>query len=841
MALNDYLIQCHNDEVKAINQSGNPVWDRLFQNIENIGYKELSSRQADLNWYLTENGVTYNVYNDPQGLNRPWNLNAVPTLMDEKEWAIVEKGIRQRAELFNLILKDLYGKRELITKGIVPQEVIYSHRGFIRACDQIEYPTEKQLLVYAADIARGPDGQMWIYSDRTQAPSGMGYALENRLTIGRVLPELSKGLNVRKLTNFFNHFNQLLISSSPRQTDSPNIVVLTPGPLNETYFEHAYISSFMGYPLVQGNDLVARNGYLWMKSLKGLKQVDVVLRRVDDLYTDPLELREDSQLGVPGLLEVVRQQNVAIINPIGSRILENPGLIPFIPGIAKYLLNEDLILPQVASWWCGQEREKQYVLDHLAELVVRRIDRPHNDSVFIGYQMNSGDLKQLREQIKDRPYRFVAQERIGFSTTPTFIGRSMEPRNMAIRTFGVASDDGYEIMPGGLVRVAPMVGNSTVTNQTGGLSKDFWVISNKAEQTPPKFSLSQPSKTLDGGLDNLPSLTAENLYWAGRYVGRALATSRFLRMVLKQMNFTSFNERKPNHESLEALFKAATNLTCTFPGFFNEEVGEDPVAEIYSIILDSSRTGSLAHTMTMFYNAYYSIRNLWSSDMWRVFERINAIWKDIQAEKKITNRRIIQTLDQLITRLIAFMGLVEESILIEQGLLLYFIGLQIELSMLNISKCRSLLSVKFDDHVEYEVLEALLNSHESLNIYRHSYRSYIKIENVIDLIILDQKYPRSLAFRFHRLNKDLADLPKSNASHELADFEKFIFEGFAKLRLANGNELSKVEEEDYVRTELDELLSNLSDLLFQTSLAITNTYFSHSYQQNQLINQNFSV
>ena len=842
MPLNEYLQQCTNDEIQRKGSTSKAHWNTLFQNIDYIGSAEMSSRQSDLNWYLSENGVTYNVYNDPQGLNRPWNLNTVPTLMDAGEWQVIEKGIQQRAELFNLILKDLYGNRMLIKNGIVPQEVIYSHRGFIRPCDQISYLTDKQLMIYGADIARGPDGQMWIYSDRTQAPSGMGYALENRQTISRVLPELSQGLNVQKLSAFFRHFNNLLIDSSPRKTDSPNIVVMTPGPLNETYFEHAYLASYLGYPLVQGNDLVARNGYLWMKSLKGLKQVDVVLRRVDDLYADPLELREDSQLGVPGLLDAVRQQHVSIINPIGSRVLENPGLIPFIPGIARYFLNEDLLMPQVASWWCGQYRERKYVLDHLSELVIRRIDRPHNESFFIGYQMKTDDLEQLRDQINDRPYRFVAQEQIGFSTSPTFIDRNLEPRNMAIRTFGIATRKGYEIMPGGLVRVAPGIGNSVVTNQTGGLSKDFWIIGEGENKQMTPSSLAKPMQTVEKGLDDLPSLTAENLFWAGRYVGRALSTARFLRMVLKQMNFTNFSERerKPNYQSLDALFKAVTNLTCTFPGFLDDVPIDDPVGEIYSVILDSDRVGSLSHTMSLFFNAYYSIRNLWSSDMWRVFGRINTIWRDIRNDEKITTRKLIQTLDQLITRLIAFMGLVEESILIEQGLLLYFIGLQLELSTINISKCRSLLVVQHNEHVEYELLESLLSSHESLNIYRHSYRSYIKLENVIDMIILDQKYPRSVAFRFNRLNKDLSILPQSQVSHELTNYEKFIFEGFAKLKLATSCELSKTNEESRIRENLDQLLSELSDLLFKASSAITTTYFSHSYQQNQLIHQNFS-
>lgn len=829
------------DEMMTSSMELKPGWDLLLKNLRNIGINELSSRQEDLNWHLAENGVTYNVYNDPQGLNRPWNLNLAPSIITSEEWYTIEKGIQQRAKLFDLIIKDLYGKRELITKGIVPLEVIYSHRGFLRQCDQIEYKTNKQLQIYAADLSRGPDGRIWVISDRTQAPSGMGYALENRLTMGRVLPDLFQGMNVKKISNFFQHFNNLLIESSPRNVDNPNIVVLTPGPLNETYFEHAYLASYLGYSLVQGNDLVVRDKQLWMKSLKGLKRIDVVLRRVDDMYVDPLELREDSHLGVPGLLEVVRNKNVAIVNPVGSRVLENPGLIPFMQGISKYFLNEPLILPQIASWWCGQAKERQYVLDHLPYLNVKRIDRAQTDNIFVGNQLTQSELDELAKQIMDRPYRFVAQERIAFSTTPTYVNGMLEPRNMVWRTFALAHKEKYSVMPGGLLRVGSDINDAAVSNQAGGLSKDIWIISDKEVAVPNISSLSPKTSISLSGLDDLPSLTAENLFWAGRYIGRTLTTARFLRMALKQISYSQVADRQLSSEYLKIIFRTITNLTSTFPGFVGKEEIKDPYQEILSVIFDKEREGSLSYTIQLFSNAYFSIRNLWSSDMWRVFGRIESIWKEAREDSDTSVRKVIQALDQLITRLIALMGLVEESILIEQGLLLYFIGLQLEQSMLNISKCRSLLVYELDEQIEYEVLEALLNSHESLNIYRHSYRSHIKLENVIELIILDMKYPRSLAYRLNRLMKDLKVLPHSKVSHELTNYEKLIFEAFSKLRLAEAKKLIATRDDSKIREDLDQLLAELSDLLFQTSLAVNNTYFSHTYQQNQLVAQNFKV
>ncbi|MFA9392404.1 MAG: circularly permuted type 2 ATP-grasp protein [Prolixibacteraceae bacterium] len=839
--LQNYQLGGTNDEMISPSLAIKPAWETLLKNIDLIGEKELSSRQEDLNWHLAENGVTYNVYNDPQGLNRPWNLNVTPSLITEKEWIKIEKGIQQRAELFNLILKDLYGKRELISNGIVPLEVIFSHRGFLRQCDQITSKTTKQLQIYGVDLSRGPDGRIWVISDRTQAPSGMGYALENRLTMGRVLPDLFQGMNVKKLTTFFQQFNNLLIDSSPRKIDNPNIVVLTPGPLNETYFEHSYLASYLGYSLVQGNDLVVRNQHLWMKSLKGLKKIDVVLRRVDDMFVDPLELREDSHLGVPGLLEVIRNKNVSIVNPVGSRVLENPGLVPFMQGIAKYFLNEPLILPQIASWWCGQEKERQYVLDNLPNLIVKRIDRSQTDNVFVGQQMSKAQLEALGKEILDRPYRFVAQDKISFTTTPTYLNGTLEPRNMVWRTFAIANKKEYSVMPGGLVRVAPDKDKAAVSNQIGGLSKDIWIVNEKDDNSQIKSSVNRKSSISLSGLDDLPSLTAENLYWAGRYVGRTLMTARFLRMALKQISYVQLNEGEPTSEDLQIILRAITNLTSTFPGFASEEEVKDPYQEILAVILDKKRIGSLAYTINLFSNAYFSIRNLWSSDMWRVFGRIENIWKEIQDDPDPNIRKIIQALDQLITRLIAFMSLVEESILIEQGLLLYFIGLQMEQSMLNISKCRSMLVFELEEQVEYEVLEALLNSHESLNIYRHSYRSHIKLENVIELLLLDMKYPRSLAYKLNRLLKDLSVLPHSKVSHELTKYEKFVFEAFSKLRLATTAQLIETDKSKMIRENLDQLLSELSELLHQTSLAVANTYFSHTYQQNQLVAQNFNA
>ncbi|WP_179319930.1 circularly permuted type 2 ATP-grasp protein [Winogradskyella helgolandensis] len=831
------------DELLTSKMSIKDNWKVLSKNLLNIGSKQLASKQTEINWLLAENGVTYNVYNDPKGLNRPWDLNVVPFIIHQKEWSEVEKGIQQRAELLNLVLKDLYGKRDLLKNGIIPPEVIYAHSGFLRACDQIQYKNAKQLSVYAADLARGPDGRMWVVNDRTQAPSGMGYALENRFSTSKISPELFKNINVTQPSNFFNDFNALLLNSASTKVERPMVVILTPGPHNETYFEHAYLSSFLGYPLVKGNDLVVRHGKVWLKSLKGLKQVDVILRRIDDTFMDPLELREDSYLGVAGLLEAVRLQNVTVVNPIGSGVLENPALIPFMENISKYFLKEDLILPQIASWWCGQEKERKHVLADLSAFVLKRIDRSNRENIYFCEFLDKKAIEQLKKEILEHPHKFVAQEKISFSTAPNFVSHHLEPRKISCRTFAIAKGDGYSVMPGGLVRVAPEREELFVSNQRGGTSKDFWVVNDAPQPTLQNYAWNKTNSSRSTDINDVPSNTAENLFWSGRYIGRALVTARYLRMVLSQMTHAQYNDRKPESESLKILFQSITKITSTFPGFMaeDEEVLNNPLIEIKDIILDETKIGSFAQSMQSFSSSYYALRNLWSRDMWRVFDGIQKHIKNLKKEEDYTVYKLTNFFDKIITRLIAFMTLTEESILVRQGLLLYFIGLQLEIGAMNIEKFRALLIVNHDEELEYEILESLLNSHESLNIYRYSYNSYLSLENVLNLIILDKEYSRSLTYQMYRLKKDIDKLPNTNENAQLTVCQENINTVISKIDSLNVAELLVVDPKSNMRENMDKVLSDLSDLLHVTSLSISDTYFNHSQPQKQLVNRNITT
>jgi uncharacterized circularly permuted ATP-grasp superfamily protein/uncharacterized alpha-E superfamily protein len=828
-----------------------PHWQAFIEKMQAMGGEELGQRQQEVLRLLRENGVTYSVYDDPQGLNRPWKLDPVPMLIEKADWQITEAGLKQRAELLNLILTDIYGERKLIKKGLLPLELVYNHSGFLRACDQVRLPGKYQLFLYAADLARGPDGRMWVISDRTQAPSGTGYALENRSAMTRVFPDLFQNIPVRKLAHFFQALRNGLMSLSAKQPEggrkeNPRIVVLTPGPHNETYFEHAYLASYLGYALVQGDDLMVRDGYVWLKTLGGLETVDIIIRRVDDEFCDPLELRKDSQLGVAGLLEVMRRGNVLVVNPLGSGVLENPALMAFLPSISRHLLNEELILPSVATWWCGQPKEKQYVLDNLENLIIKTLDRQHK-STQVGQWLDKKQLADLRFAIQSRPHLYIGQEHVSFSTAPSFINGHLEPMNTVLRTFLVAQNDHYAVMPGGLTRSSSEKGNFLlVSNQKGGISKDTWIIGAEAEpivsslNKPANYSRTSASNTDQKGV--LPSRTAENLFWVGRYTERALSTARLLRTVLRNLNESNSIAQEPDAICQQTLLKALTQLTRTYPGFVDKGSQaklQKPLPEVLSIILDTSRPGSLSYTLKSLFRSVYAVRDRWSMDSWRVIDTLEKEWQTLETKQQAdhpetTLRHVQNALDHLITTLVAFMGLNTETLSREQGWLLLDAGRRIELSLALISMVRSTLVVLQEAPAEYALQEAILTSNESLITYRFQYRTYLELQTVLDLLLMDTTYPRSLAYQLAQLQNHLSAFPRKQSNQRLSPEEKLIMEAFTTLRLAEVSQLVKIEEDATIREDLDSFLAAMSRLLSKTSEVITLTFFNHAQGQQQL-------
>lgn len=402
------------DEIWADQRQALPHWEHLLLQIKQIGVQELNNRKLEIERVLADNGVSYNLYKDKKSNERAWQLDPIPFLIAPGVWKQIKAGIEQRVQLMNLIFKDLYGPRQLIKSGIIPADLIFGDRQFLRNCDQITYPDEHVILQYAADISRSPDGQLWIIGDRAQAPSGMAYTLENRVAMARALPEFFAKAKVKKLVPYYQLWKNYLVNATGSKIDEPLVAILTPGPFSATYFEHTFMSAMQGFELVQGQDLMVKDGFLWMKTLSGLERVDILIRHLDDRYCDPLSLKPDSQLGVAGLLEVIRKGNVRLVNPLGSGVLENPGLMAFMPTICKYFLDEPLKLPNIASWWCGQASERQYVIEHMSELVIKDLHQLGGSRTIFGWELSQKDKEQVIAKINKYPFRFVGQEQAIF-------------------------------------------------------------------------------------------------------------------------------------------------------------------------------------------------------------------------------------------------------------------------------------------------------------------------------------------------------------------------------------------------------------------------------------------
>lgn len=815
-----------------------PHWESFFNSISYLGKDELLTRELEIKRLLRENGVTYNIYGDPQGFDRPWKLDLIPLLIPKKDWNAIETGLQQRARLLNLILTDIYSGRELIKKRLLPLEFIYNHTGFLRQCDGVMLPGANQLFLYGADIIRDDKGSLWVHNDRTQAPSGAGYTLENRSVMSRVLPDIFKNHQVRKLSHYFTSMRVGLMSLSPRHKENPRIVVLTPGPKNETYFEHAYLAAYMGYTLVQGDDLTVRDGFVWLKSLNGLEVVDIILRRVDDVFCDPLELKEDSQLGVAGLLEVVRKGNVSIANPLGSSILENPGIVAFLPSICRYLMNEELILPSVGTWWCGQEKEMSHVLENMDRMNIKSIYRQNGKSTISDGMLSKAEKEKLKRLIQAKPYLYVGQEKISISTTPSLVNGDMDPRFAVLRSFLVAKDGDYTVMPGGLTRSSAERDIFKVSNQLGGISKDTWVLSPE-----PEAQLNIDFKTIE--FDDyerkptaIPSRAAENLYWVGRYTERAKNTCRYLRVVIDTLGENNKYTRHSERQALSAMLQGLTHLTMTYPGFI--EIGADklkfPEKEILAVVTNGDKKGSLVFTIYCLKRAIYTVRDHWSMETWRAIDSIFEQLHTLENEKDISISKVQNVLDKLITSLGAFTGLNLESMTREQGFTLLDIGNRFEKSLLLISSIRSTMVNKMQESAEYSLMEFLLISNVSLNTYRYKYRSHLQVYNVLDLLLLDASHPSSLIYHLEMLKGHLSSLPRN--SKRLSEEEKLIMKAVNMVQLADLKELTAMHKDSHMRKELDDMLSEIFSILYKSSDIVVNTFFTHLQSQQQLHSSN---
>src|SRR4051794_38286064 len=643
-----------------------PQWRTFFGHLTALGPTELRRRWREALHLIHENGVSYNVYGDERGMERPWSLSPVPVLVAPDEWAGLAAGVAQRARLLDMLLADLYGAQRSLTEGWLPPELVFAHASFLRPLHGTRLPRGSWLPLAGVDVVRGPDGRWRALADRTQAPSGAGYALENRIVVSRALPDLFRECNVERLALFFRTLQETLARVAPHNRDNPRVVLLTPGPYNATYFEQAYLAQYLGYTLTSGGDLTVRDDRVFLKTLSGLQPVDVILRRVNDDYCDPLALRPDSVLGVPGLVQAIRQGNVALANPLGSGLLQTAAIQPYLPRIARHLLGEDLALPSAETYWCGDRAALPIVLDRFEHLVLKpTFAEAFTHPIFVA-SLSSEEREILRARVLASPREWVAQEHIAASTTPLLEGETLVPRALVLRSYAVAGPDGYTVMPGGLARVARSSDNPEVSMQVGAGSKDTWVLSSGPVST---FSLLRPLSTaveLTRGGGDLPSRTADNLYWLGRYAERAEGIARLARVVLARLQEAPGDSTVAAGPELVALFSAlAAQTELELPSASPIEVGRaQPAneAQLLESLLDPEHPGSLGAVGRRVLRAARMVRDRLSADTWRVLSTLDDDLRPSPGEARpLSLGAAVALLDRTVLALAAFSGLAMES------------------------------------------------------------------------------------------------------------------------------------------------------------------------------------
>ncbi len=825
------------DEMCGPGGSFRAHWRYLGAALRDLGHEALLQRARQARRLLRENGVTYNVYGDPRGQSRIWELDPVPMVIESREWSQIESGLMQRAELLDRILADIYGPRTLLERGLIPPELVFAHPGFLRPCHGVEPAGGRRLLLYAADLVRDPGGRWTVVSDRTQAPSGAGYALENRTVVSSVLPSLFRDAQVHRLAMFFQHYRNALAELAPNCANEPSIAVLTPGARNEAYFEHAYLAGYLGYTLVRGEDLMVGQSQLLLMSPSGPQRVDVVLRRVDDEFCDPLELRQESRLGVPGLLQLARARQVGIGNALGSSFLENPGLLPFLPGIATALLGQDLRLPSAATWWCGQAREREYVIANLRTLVLKRVHRLPGEYPTMGWTLSRGEAERWKEQIRAKPYLYVGQERLDLSTTPGLGSECLVPQPLILRAFAVGYRDGHQVMPGGLARVAQNLDDVIVSSQAGGASKDTWVVASEPERAVAvEIPRRQPFSS--GTERNLPSRSADNLFWVGRYCERAEGVARALRAVLQLAKEAEEFGADAHRICLERLLSAVTHLTCTYPGFLSGRaagVAQARDAEIQRVALDADVPGSLAATVRSMVAAAYEVRDYWSADAWRLVDGVEEHWQSVVTSRPAAGDGLRLELNHLISALVGFAGLAHESMVRDQGWLFLHLGRKLERAQTVATLGRACLAVEGDPEVEALISEHVLIAADSLAAFRRADGKGETIEQVLETVLLDRRNPRSMRYQTERIRRAVDELPGSNEGFTLTAKQRIAIELDTELSLADPLALARVEEPPALRGTLSNLLSESSNKLAALSREITDEFFRQPAEPHQLV------
>jgi uncharacterized circularly permuted ATP-grasp superfamily protein/uncharacterized alpha-E superfamily protein len=699
--------------------------------------------------HIRDTGVSYRIYGEEN--ERGWPINPLPLLLSEREWAQIAAGVEQRATLMEALLQDFYGEAALLEEGALPAAAVTGSSDFVRAVRGLKPPGGRYLQLYAADLGRGPDGRWWVLDDRAQAPSGAGYALENRLVLSRAYPNLYNAMNVQRLAPFFDELRKGLAAAADRS--DPRICLLTPGPFSETYFEQAHLARYLGFLLVEGDDLVVRDGRAYIRTVAGLKRADVILRRVDANFIDPLELNSTSRLGVPGLLEAIRQGGVAVLNMPGSGVLESKALLGFLPKLCRQLLGEELRMPNVATWWCGQPSERTVVEAELDSLAIApAFNGPGPDGTTVRPRLMADLTADQRDafiqRFNDRPGDFVGQEVVRLSTTPVLRDGRLEPAPFVLRVYVAATPDGMRVMPGGFCRTSVRPDVRAISMGEDARTSDVWVIADKPVARVSLLTGVDDVK-VRRILGNLPSRAADNLFWLGRYLERAEATLRLVRSLC-----TSLMDSEAAVHSAGETLDRLRQILVAWGAMDSEGVGDRALDAANAALHDREAAGSVSRLVRSARRTAASMRERLSADFWTLLLDLETRLSE-NANNVPSEAGILLQVERALQIVAALSGLAQENMNRGAGWRFLDMGRRIERG---INMCRFTRTLAGADATTDD-LDLLLDLADSQITYRARYLIGLALIPARDMVMLDPFNTRSLAFQVCSVKEHLAALP----------------------------------------------------------------------------------
>jgi uncharacterized circularly permuted ATP-grasp superfamily protein/uncharacterized alpha-E superfamily protein len=772
------------DEMVAADGTIRPLWQPLVERLRSLSGDEARARFDRADRYLRDAGVYYRVYGTDETSERDWPLSPVPLLIDGEEWNRLAAGLVQRAELLEAIAADIYGDNTLVRDGALPPQLIASNPEYLRPMAGVRPAGGHYLHFLAFELGRGPDGGWWVLGDRTQAPSGAGFALENRVATRRALSDVHADMNVHRLAGFFKDFRDALRAMAGGPGELVGIV--TPGPHNETYFEHAYIARYLGFLLLEGEDLVVVDGQAMVRTVAGMKPIHVLWRRMDAAFMDPLAFNHASRIGTPGLADAARAGSVSLVNALGTGILETRALLAFYPRLARRLLRTDLLLPNVATWWCGQPEERRHVIDMLERMVVgpaMSTALPFEDNratVHAGGLTESGRIALGEWLARDGPL-LVGQEAVTLSTTPVRIGSRIEPRPVSLRVYAARTPAGWTLMPGGLARIGSSMDTSAIAMQRGGFAADVWVVSR--EMVEPVSLLpdaAAPFIRVEPG--NLPSRAADNLFWLGRYTERAEDVVRALRAY---------------HGRLDEAGTASTPLLAHMRSGL----------ALIDIEMKAPVPQGLVTTIDSALRSAGNVRERFSPDGWLALNDLAKTSRQFAA--RVTEGDDTATaMTVLLRKLAGLAGLIHENMYRFTGWRFLRIGRALERAQHMSRVMGYMIHPPRQAPMPDGTLDMLLEIGDSILTHRRRYAVDTRRDTVVDLLALDPLNPRSIRFQLDEIAAELAQLPAAGPASETVH-------GIIATLAA----YEPVQVDGMVFRQLTSDLATLSDAVAQTYLA----------------------